>query len=50
MEGNFLSQLIDSPTRGDVILDMLVSNAKKIIGGIKTGGSLGHNGHALMEF
>lgn len=33
-----------------VVLDMLVSNTKKIIGDIKTGGSLSHSDHALMEF
>ena len=26
IEDNFLSQVIDSPTRGDVILDLLVTN------------------------
>lgn len=36
-----MSQVVDSPTRGDVILDLMVTNTNKIIGDIKTGGSLG---------
>ncbi|PKU42375.1 hypothetical protein llap_7322 [Limosa lapponica baueri] len=50
MEDNFLSQVIDSPTRGDEILDLLVTNAIKLIGDIKIGGSLGCSDHALLEF
>jgi len=50
MEKFFLSQLIDSPTRGDVILDWLVTNATEVISDIKIGGSLGCSSHALVEF
>ncbi|KAK4830418.1 hypothetical protein QYF61_011042 [Mycteria americana] len=50
IEDNFLSQVIDSPTRGDVILDLLVTNASELIGDVKIGGSLGCSDHALVEF
>jgi len=40
-EGNFLSKVIHTPTRGDAILDLVLTNASELIGGIKTGGSLG---------
>ncbi|KAK4823256.1 hypothetical protein QYF61_000223 [Mycteria americana] len=50
IEDNFLSQVINSPTRGDAILDLLVTNATELIGDIKTGGSLGCSDHALVEF
>ncbi|KAK4805648.1 hypothetical protein QYF61_022406 [Mycteria americana] len=50
IEDNFLSQVIDSPTRGDAILDLLVTNTSELIGDAKTGGSLGCNDHALVEF
>ncbi|KAJ7412608.1 rna-directed dna polymerase from mobile element jockey-like [Pitangus sulphuratus] len=50
MEDNFLSQVIESPTRGNVILDLLVTNASQLIGDIKIGGSLGCSDHALVEF
>ncbi|PKU32166.1 nedd4-binding protein 2-like 2 [Limosa lapponica baueri] len=44
-----LTQVIDSPTRADVILDLMVTNANELIGDVKTGGSLGCSGHALVE-
>lgn len=50
MEDNFLSLVIVSPARGDVILDLLVSSTKEISGHIETGVSRGHSDHALMEF
>ena len=49
-EDNFLSQVIDSPTRGDAILDLLLTNVKELIGDIKTGGYLGCSNHAVAEF
>jgi len=50
IEDNCLSQVIDSPTREDAILDLPVTNASEIIRDIKTGGSLGCSDHALVEF
>jgi len=49
IENNFLSLVIDSPTRGDAVLDLLVTNASKLIGDIKIGGSLGCSDHALVD-
>jgi len=49
IEDNFLSQVMDSPTRGDAILD-LISDASELISDVKTGGSLGCSDHALVEF
>jgi len=40
-EDNFLSQLIDSPTRGNAILDLLLTNVNELIGNIRIGGCLG---------
>ncbi|KAK4806137.1 hypothetical protein QYF61_001060 [Mycteria americana] len=50
IEDNFLSQVIDTPTRGDATLDLLVTNASELISDVKTGGSLGCSDHALVEF
>jgi len=50
MEGNFLSQVIDTPTRENVILDLMVTKASEVMGDINTGGSLGCSDHALEEF
>ncbi|GAB0183552.1 hypothetical protein GRJ2_000820500 [Grus japonensis] len=50
IEDNFLSQVIDSPTREDAILDLMVTNASELIGDIKIGGCLGCSDHALLKF
>ncbi|KAK4825362.1 hypothetical protein QYF61_026881 [Mycteria americana] len=47
---NIYWKIIDSPTRGDAILDLLVTKASELIGDVKTGGSLGCSDHALVEF
>ncbi|KAK4830650.1 LOW QUALITY PROTEIN: hypothetical protein QYF61_012493 [Mycteria americana] len=49
IEDSFLSQVIDSPTRGDMILDLFVTNASELISDVKIGGSLGCSDHALVE-
>jgi len=41
---NFLSQVIDNPAQGDAILDLMLTNASELIGGIKTGSD-----HVLVE-
>jgi len=50
IEDNFLSQVIDSPTRGNAILDLLVTKLKELICDVKLRGSLGCSDHALVEF
>ncbi|KAK4816568.1 hypothetical protein QYF61_017958 [Mycteria americana] len=50
IEDNFLSQVIDTPTRGDAILDLMATNASELISDIKIGGSLGCSDHTLVEF
>jgi len=50
IEYNFLSQVIDSPTQGVAVLDLLVTNTSELIGDIKIGGSVGCSDHTLVEF
>ncbi|KAK4827189.1 hypothetical protein QYF61_015151 [Mycteria americana] len=50
IEDNFLTQVIDTCTRGDAILDLMVTNASELISDVKIGGSLGCSDHALVEF
>jgi len=50
MEDNFLSQVIHSLTRGQAILDLLVTNASELIGDRRIRGSLDCSDHALVEF
>ncbi|PKU35646.1 egf-like repeat and discoidin i-like domain-containing protein 3 [Limosa lapponica baueri] len=45
----FLSQAIDSPTRGDAILDLMATKVSELINDIQIGGSLGCSDHALVE-
>ncbi|KAJ7427099.1 hypothetical protein WISP_09642 [Willisornis vidua] len=39
LKDNFLSQVIGSPTRGDVLLDQIVPSGSELMGVVKTGGS-----------
>ena len=50
IEDNVLSQVIDGPTRGDAILDLMVTSASELIGDVKIRGSLGCSNHGLVEF
>ncbi|PKU32688.1 nedd4-binding protein 2-like 2 [Limosa lapponica baueri] len=50
LDDNFLRQEIDSPTQGEAILDLIVTDASELIRDVKTGGSLGCSDHALVEF
>ncbi|KAK4811192.1 hypothetical protein QYF61_019823 [Mycteria americana] len=49
-EDNFLIQVIESPTRGDALLDLLLTNTEELIREVKIDGSLGCSDHALVEF
>ncbi|GAB0208942.1 mitochondrial enolase superfamily member 1 [Grus japonensis] len=42
--------VIDKSTRGNALLDPLVTNASELIRDVKIGGSLGCSDHALVEF
>ncbi|PKU36007.1 nedd4-binding protein 2-like 2 [Limosa lapponica baueri] len=50
LNDNFLRQKIDSPTQGNVILDLIVTNTSELIRDVKIGGNLGCSDHALVEF
>ena len=50
IEDNFLSQVIATSTRGDAILDRMVTKASELIGDVKIGGSLGCSDPVLVEF
>ena len=50
VEDNFLSQAIEDPTRGDAILDLLLTSANELIGNIRIGGCLGCSDHGMVEF
>ena len=45
-----MNQVIEGPTRGDAILDLLLASANELIGDIKIGGWLSCGDHAMVEF
>ena len=47
---NFLVQVIDGPTRGEALLDLVLTNAEESIREVKIGGRLGCSDHTLVEF
>jgi len=49
IEDNFLSQVISTPTRGDAILDLVVTSASELFGDVKFGASQGCSDHVLVE-
>ncbi|KAK4831258.1 hypothetical protein QYF61_016728 [Mycteria americana] len=50
IEDNFLIQVINNPTSGGALLDMLLTNTDELIREVKIGGSLGCSDHALVKF
>jgi len=50
VQDNFLVQIIDGPTRGEALLDLVLTNEEESIREVKIGGSLGCSNHALVEF
>jgi len=48
IEDNFLTQILDRPTRDEVLLDLVFTNMEEIVAEIKIGGRLGN--HILVEF
>lgn len=47
MDDSFLVQVLDTSTRGEVLLDPMFYSTEEIIKEAKIGGSLGCSGHAL---
>lgn len=45
----FLVQLLDKPTRGEVLLGLVPNCADELIKEVKTGSNLGCRDHALVE-
>ena len=49
-QNNFMFQLVRDPTRGDEILDLILSNNLNIVREIDVGESLGNSDHAIVRF
>ena len=43
-------QLVQEPTRGGALLDLLFTNSEGLVGDVKAGGCLGQSDHVIVEF
>jgi len=50
VEENFLTQLVNKPTRGGASLDLLFTNRVGLVGDVVVGGRLGLSEHEMAEF
>ncbi|PKU37050.1 glycerol kinase [Limosa lapponica baueri] len=50
IDDNFLTQLVEEPTRRGVLLDLVLTNKEGLVEDIKVGGSLGCSDHEKIEF
>ena len=50
VEDNLLRHVIDISTRGDAMLDLLLTNTSEMISDTRIGGCLGCSDHAVVEF
>lgn len=50
VENNFLVQIFEKTTRGEALLDLMLTSADDLIKEVKIGCSLGCSDHAVVEF
>lgn len=48
--GSFLTQILEDPTRADVLLDLILVNWEGLFGDMKVGSSLGCSDHEIVNF
>lgn len=50
IKDNFLSQLIDSPTKREAVLNLLLTDANDLISDIRIGDCRGYRDNTMVEF
>ena len=50
IDDNFLVQVLDRPTRGEALLDLVLTDAEQTIKEVNTEAVLGCSNHDLVEF
>lgn len=50
VKDNFLTQVVEKPTRRGELLDLALTNKKGLVGDVKVGNSLGCSNHEMVEF
>ena len=49
VEDSFLTQLVQEPTRGGALLDLLFTNSEGLLGDVKAGDCLEQSGHEIVK-
>ncbi|GAB0179469.1 hypothetical protein GRJ2_000412200 [Grus japonensis] len=50
IDDNFLTQVVEEPTRRGVLLDLVLTKKGGLVGDVKVGGSLDCSDHEMVEF
>jgi len=50
IDGNFLMQVVEEPTRKGALLDLVLTNKKELVEDVKVRGRLGCSDHEIVEF
>ena len=50
IDDNFLTQVVQEPTRRGALLDLVLTNTEGLVRDVKVGGTLGCSDHEMMEF
>ncbi|PKU46097.1 rna-directed dna polymerase from mobile element jockey- hypothetical protein [Limosa lapponica baueri] len=50
IDDDFLTQLVEEPTRREALLDLVLTNREGLVEDIKVGGDLGYSDHGKIEF
>ena len=50
IDDNFLTQVVEEPTRRGVLLDLVLTDRDALVEDVKVGGSLGCSDHEMVEF
>lgn len=50
IDNDFLIQVVEEPTRKDLLFDLMLINKEGLVGNVKVGGSLVYSDHEIVEF
>ncbi|KAF4803985.1 hypothetical protein TURU_011564 [Turdus rufiventris] len=50
IDNDFLIQVVEEPTRKDLLFDLMLTNKEGLVGNVKVGGSLVYSDHEIVEF
>jgi len=50
IDENFLMQVMEEPTRRGILLDLVLTNKKRLVEDVRVGGSIGSSDHEIVNF